>query len=104
LSVRSLQSTSDSLNADNPAGQPMATITKNRFRVELRTANSIKCIATDLACDGHRSSLDPFVSRLMLERTSGLLLLIEPGSGQVVAKRKILDPFEHQRVKRASGW
>ena len=82
----------------------MPAITKSRFRVELRTANSIKCIAHDLACDGHRSSLDPFVSKLMLERTSGLLLLLDRETGQVVAKRKILSPYDQRQAKRASGW
>ena len=49
----------------------------------------VRVLAPALAAKPNRRSLDPFVSRLMRDGVTGVVLLIERETGTVVARQKV---------------
>ena len=61
----------------------------HRYRVELRQPRRIRQLATLAEAKPHFRTLDPFISRLVHDGQSGVLVLVDLQSGTVVARRHL---------------
>ncbi len=63
------------------------------WRVEHRTREGAAVLDERGLCFAHHRSLDPYVAQLALAgRTTGELVLVDPATGAVVARRRVAPP------------
>ncbi len=61
------------------------------YRIEHRVGNRVTVLGRVADVTRHVSTLDPWLSRLLLEGAAGELVLIEEATGAVIARRSLGD-------------
>lgn len=61
------------------------------YRVEHRVGNRVTVLGRVADVTRHVSTLDPWLSRLLLEGAAGELVLVEEATGAVIARRHLGD-------------
>ena len=59
------------------------------YRIEHRQPTRITVLGVVTDVKPHRTTLDPFVSRLLLDQRSGSVVLVSEATGGVVARRQL---------------
>lgn len=61
------------------------------YRIEHRVGNRVTVLGRVADVTRHVSTLDPWLSRLLLEGAAGELVLVEEATGAVIARRSLGD-------------
>ena len=69
------------------------------FRVEHREGARVRSLGRLERVPAHHTSLEPYVSALLRDGDGGELLLVDAGTGAVVARRRVA-PFRSQAGDR----